>query len=491
MSPPIPTYKHHLQDAVASGALSNLQIESIIYAFQRFTNKLPDGQRMGFILGDGAGVGKGRQIAGCAYEHWRTGGRRILWVSVNSDLRIDAQRDLADLGLESLPVYPPRDNKTGSVPLGSLDAAGWRHGVLFFTYSLLISTSKSHGTRLKQVIDWLNKDPTGQPLIIFDECHKCKNYVPEPDESVTAPAAAAASFSKERKTTKTASTAVELQHSIPGARVLYASATGASEPANLAYMVRLGTFGMPDFKSLLKSLTESGLGSMELFCMGLKSVGAYACRTLSYSGAEFELATIPLSPAMKTMYDRSCSFWFLLLRVFEAVYANIGEDKKARLRMGQFWGAHQRCFRQLILSAKVPRLAEMAVDATVNKNMAVVIGLQSTGEANTKSATADADGECECEFNDWISTPQVRVSAPTAIFSRLGVLTVSLCAARSLLEDCHHQPHQIAAAHHPHPGPRRAALRLPGPVQGDCGCHCRLENHGPRVDQRGGRRGRD
>jgi hypothetical protein len=174
VSPPIPTYKHHLQDAVASGALSNLQIESIIYAFQRFSNKLPDGQRMGFILGDGAGVGKGRQIAGCAYEHWRTGGRRILWVSVNSDLRIDAQRDLADLGLESLPVYPPRDNKTGAVPLGSLDAAGWKHGVLFFTYSLLISSSKSHGTRLKQVIDWLNKDPTGQPLIIFDECHKCK-----------------------------------------------------------------------------------------------------------------------------------------------------------------------------------------------------------------------------------------------------------------------------------------------------------------------------
>ena len=361
---------------------------------------------MGFILGDGAGVGKGRQIAGCAYEHWRTGGRRILWVSVNSDLRIDAQRDLADMGLEALPVYPPRDNKTGSVPLGNLDAAGWKHGVLFFTYSLLISTSKSNGTRLKQVIDWLAKDPTGEPLIIFDECHKCKNYVPEPDEGTVA-AHSAGGFNKERKTTKTATTAVELQLSIPGARVLYASATGASEPANLAYMVRLGTFGMPDFKSLLKSLTDSGLGSMELFCMGLKSVGAYACRTLSYSGAEFELATIPLSPAMKTMYDRTCSFWFLLLRVFEAVYHNIGEDKKARLRMGQFWGAHQRCFRQLILAAKVPRLAEMAVDATVNKSMAVVIGLQSTGEANTRSAAAEADGE---EFEDWISTPQVVIT---------------------------------------------------------------------------------
>jgi len=45
----------------------------------------------------------------------------------------------------------------------------------------------------------------------------------------------------------------------------------------------------------------------------------------------------------------------------------------------------------------------MAVDAVLNKNMAVVIGLQSTGEANTSQAAADA----EDELDDWVSTPQV------------------------------------------------------------------------------------
>lgn len=40
----------------------------------------------------------------------------------------------------------------------------------------------------------------------------------------------------------------QLQAELPQARVLYSSATGASEPNNLAYMTRLGTFG---YKSMV------------------------------------------------------------------------------------------------------------------------------------------------------------------------------------------------------------------------------------------------
>jgi len=405
MSPPVPTYKHKLTEAVKSGTLSSLQvrllahsaasdtwrasdarvcaqIESVIYAFQRFEGpRLPDGSRAGFVLGDGAGVGKGRQIAGCAYEHWRCGGRRVLWISVSSDLRLDAARDLDDLGLDQLPIYPHRGS-TAAIATGNLDAAGVRDGVLFFTYSLLIASSKN-GSRLQQVINWLSKDAS--PLIIFDECHKCKNYAPGKDNG---------------KPTKTALCAVELQQRIPNARILYASATGASTPSNLAYMVRLGTFGMPTFKDLLDSLNKSGLGSMELFAMGLKATGAYVCRCLSYQGAEFELATVQLTPQMRAMYDKSTLFWNLLHRVFKA------SSPKAST-MAQFWGAHQRFYRQMILAAKVPALAKMAVQAVTKDNMAVVIGLQSTGEANTSKAVEQEDGDLE----DWVSTPQVVLSS--------------------------------------------------------------------------------
>ena len=58
------------------GTLSSLQLESVVYAWMKFECRLAAGHRAGFFLGDGAGVGKGRQIAGLVYQHYRAGGRR-------------------------------------------------------------------------------------------------------------------------------------------------------------------------------------------------------------------------------------------------------------------------------------------------------------------------------------------------------------------------------------------------------------------------------
>ena len=52
----------------------------------------------GFFIGDGAGVGKGRQIAGIIMDNYARGRRRAVWVSTSSDLHHDAERDLQDLG---------------------------------------------------------------------------------------------------------------------------------------------------------------------------------------------------------------------------------------------------------------------------------------------------------------------------------------------------------------------------------------------------------
>ena len=48
--------------------LSALQYEGVLHACQRHRTILPDGTRAGFFLGDGAGVGKGRQISGIIRE---------------------------------------------------------------------------------------------------------------------------------------------------------------------------------------------------------------------------------------------------------------------------------------------------------------------------------------------------------------------------------------------------------------------------------------
>lgn len=45
-----------------------------------------------------------------------------------------------------------------------------------------------------------------------------------------------------------------LQDQLPDACVLYSSATGASEPDNLRYMVRLGSFGYPHIGDMINVL---------------------------------------------------------------------------------------------------------------------------------------------------------------------------------------------------------------------------------------------
>jgi hypothetical protein len=70
--------------------------------------------------------------------------------------------------------------------------------------------------------------------------------------------------------TGTAVAVVALQERWPRARVLYCSATGASQPRHLAYMCRLSTYGYPTIAHLLSQVAKSGMGAMEMFAVGLK-----------------------------------------------------------------------------------------------------------------------------------------------------------------------------------------------------------------------------
>ncbi|KAK3282320.1 hypothetical protein CYMTET_9945 [Cymbomonas tetramitiformis] len=403
IEPPDIWYHHHLQDIVAAGTLSGLQLESVVYAFQRFEGQqLPGNQRAGFFLGDGTGVGKGRQIAGTMVEHWRTGGRRILWLSVSNDLKWDAERDLKDLGAnEPIPIFPVGST---ALPSKNMDMV-LGDGMLFATYSLLVSGASGRkrardeenasedghnaicpGSRLEQIYKWLQAGPPEQPaLLIFDECHKAKNLL-----------------TASGKASKTASAVVQLQKALPQARVLYCSATGAAQPQNLAYMTRLGTWGYEKFHDFKGTLETAGMGAMEMFSMGLKATGAYCCRALSYKGAEFKLSCIDISPQSRLMYDRATCFWSLLYRVFQSVER--AKEGVLKVKFSHFWGAHLRFFRQMLMAAKVPHVAHTALEAVREEQMSVVIGLQSTGEANMSQARADMEDD---ELDDFISAPRV------------------------------------------------------------------------------------
>ena len=62
-----------------------------MYAGQRHSCHKDDGERCGFFVGDGTGVGKGREIASLVLDNWRHGRRRAVWCSISTVLLYDAQ----------------------------------------------------------------------------------------------------------------------------------------------------------------------------------------------------------------------------------------------------------------------------------------------------------------------------------------------------------------------------------------------------------------
>nr|CAH7748969.1 unnamed protein product [Callosobruchus chinensis] len=375
-------------DTIKGGHLSALQLESITYASQAHEHILPDGSRAGFLIGDGAGVGKGRTIAGVIYENYLKGRKRAIWVSVSNDLKYDAERDLRDIGAGKIEVHAL--NKFKYAKISSAVNNNVKKGVIFSTYSALIGESNSAGgkykSRLKQLLQWCGPDFDG--LIVFDECHRAKNLCPVGSS----------------KPTKTGLTVLELQNKLPKARVVYASATGASEPRNMAYMVRLGLWGegtpFKEFADFISAVEKRGVGAMEIVAMDMKLRGMYIARQLSFHGVAFKIEEVPLSKEFEKVYDASVALWVEAMQKFhEAAELVDAENRMRKTMWGQFWSAHQRFFKYLCIAAKVPHAVAVAREA-IKMGKCVVIGLQSTGEARTLEQLERDDGE----LSDFVST---------------------------------------------------------------------------------------
>ncbi|KAJ8762665.1 hypothetical protein K2173_010686 [Erythroxylum novogranatense] len=386
VQPPEPTYHLKTKDELEkTNALSCLQIETLVYASQRHLQHLPNGARAGFFIGDGAGVGKGRTIAGLILENWLLGRRKALWISVGSDLKFDARRDLDDVGAHYIEVHA-----LNKLPYSKLDSksVGVREGVVFLTYNSLIASSEKGRSRLQQLVQWFGSEFDG--LVIFDECHKAKNLVPESGSQPT----------------RTGEAVVEIQARLPESRVIYCSATGASEPRNMGYMVRLGLWGVGtcfiDFQMFLAALEKGGVGALELVAMDMKARGMYVCRTLSYKGVEFEVVEAPLEARMMEMYKKAAEFWAELRVELLSASSFLSHDKPNSSQLWRlYWSSHQRFFRHMCMSAKVPAAVKLAKQALV-EDKCVVIGLQSTGEARTEEAVT----KYGFELDDFISGPR-------------------------------------------------------------------------------------
>ena len=101
--PPL-TYKPDLPESVVGktpnfeGAkLSAVQLEAVSIAGMQNEIVLPSGARASALIGDGTGVGKGREGAAILWDNWRKGRTRLVWMSKSRDLMQDAIRDLEGL----------------------------------------------------------------------------------------------------------------------------------------------------------------------------------------------------------------------------------------------------------------------------------------------------------------------------------------------------------------------------------------------------------
>eukprot|EP00198_Chlamydomonas_reinhardtii_P003137 XP_001692473.1 predicted protein [Chlamydomonas reinhardtii] len=394
------------------------------------------------------GVGKGRQIAAAILENFAKGRTKAVWLSACGDLLHDVRRDLADigaLGYEGVRLLDLKAVKAGQRGLSGLP--GWDKGILFLTYDLLISGEAGRtkrrasaaaaaarraleaavegaaggsggqsgasmaggsmgktpeeeaeeefgdGSRLAQLVEWCG-GAAFDGLLVLDECHKAKNCLPKDAETSTG-------TKLTQKESKTSRAVVELQRRCRDARVLYVSATGATESENLCYMERLGLWGpgtaYPGKQQFVTMLKTYGVRAMELVAMELKQNGSYLARTLSYEGVKFEMAPVRTSDDFRDMYDGACGVWQQLQKALMS--SQELEGKRRKEGMGQFYGAQLRFFKQLCTAGKVDEVERLAKEALA-RGQCVVIGLQSTGESRTAAYVA-ANGGADTVFDSF------------------------------------------------------------------------------------------
>ncbi|WP_454884294.1 strawberry notch-like NTP hydrolase domain-containing protein [Sphingomonas oryzagri] len=398
---PIPTYRPLLPRATVA-ALSDAQLETVIYAGQAFERDLPgryrpndagtllveqaDGAhyRMGFMVGDGGGVGKGRQIAACILDQWHRGQRRAVWISKTADLIEDARRDWTALGGLAIDVH-----SLDAFPFGApitLD-----QGVIFFTYASLRSQRDDGASRLQQLLAWLGTDFEG--VIAFDEAHEMSNA-----------AGTETKFGKQ-KGSEQGLAGVRLQNLLPRARILYNSATGASDPANLCYAIRLPLWGNDAFESreaFMTAIEGGGVAAMEIVARDLKALGHYIARALSLRDVEYIPLEHRLTPDQIETYDAYAGAWAIVHRNLDKVLeaTNIVDRMSGRTlnaqakgaALSRFESAKQRFFNQLLIGMKLPTLID-AIEQDLAAGRHVLVQLVTTTEAMLERQLARLSAE--------------------------------------------------------------------------------------------------
>jgi len=390
-APPI-TYKPSLpQKIITDGVVSDVQLESISRAGQSHAQMLPNGTRRGYFVGDGTGIGKGRTIAAIILDNYNQGRKKSVWVTLNSSLVNDAKRDVkAVFGNSDLVTQFVGGDKAGQI-------MNLNEGIMVVSYSSLSRGFDKSKSNFEHIVKWLGKDFDG--VIVFDEAHKMGN----------------ATTTKGKRGPKgpsqTGLAGIALQEALPKARIVYSSATGATEVENLRYAERLGLWGDgtafasgDDFVSKIKA---GGLAAMELVARDLKAMGVYLSRNISYDGVEYDKIEHTLTKQQEAIYNELARSWQIVLQNINKALETTNQSKDGHARgraLGAFWSSQQRFFNQILTSMQAP-----SVIADIEKQLAggksCVIQLVSTNESAQNEEFARLQAE-DLTLEDFDLTPK-------------------------------------------------------------------------------------
>jgi hypothetical protein len=458
-SVPLPdiNYEHSLpKDMTESGRVSPAQVENVLLAGNSFLHRISDGFRRAFFIGDGTGVGKGREIAAIMIDQLMSGkgDGKAVWFSENFKLFDDAVRDFAGVTGRSdddvknanraIHLFKPKSGKR--IAKGT--------GIAFQTYSTARSgrkkaakpdedamplTEDSHykiyqrdwgdrrwyvtsqssirydgqpndgfetqedaqdwveaeldkpkyaGGEFPQIdalVEWLGDDFDG--VIAFDEAHAMSNQIAKEGAEPTATAAAM----------------LELRNRLPNARLLFVTATGATEVRNLGYLERLGLWGpdtaFEDVFSFISEMQSAGTDVMEMVAHTMKAKGVYNARQLSWDGVSHDRVVHQLSATEKAQWNEMSSLFKQLdsdigNAGIETGLKQISRDLKntqyINLTKAQPKGREQDIMLMMLTGYKTDTML-----AHIRKKLAdgeaAVIQLAQTGENATNRALKDEE----------------------------------------------------------------------------------------------------
>lgn len=341
------------------------------------------------------GVGKGREIAAIVMDNWNKGRKRAVWVSKTANLMNDAARDLRDLGFDIRKLIdmgsPTKAQKITEV----------KEGIAFVTYTGLAKNNpgvdpKSVGpgltpslnptpedkkSRMTLLREWLGKDFDG--VIALDECHLAGNAVDLKSNRGI------------KRASERGKTIVDLQRILPKARIVYVSATGATDVTNFSYGDRLGIWGhgtpFPNKMAFFDAINAGGLSAMEIVARDLKSMGRYMSRTLSFEGVEQRQLAHKLTSPQTKIYNEASEAWQLVFSTVDEMMSQTGGNNSPRARsavLAALFGAQQRFYNTLLTAMQMPTvIADMREQIAAGNS--IILQVVNTNEATLERELAN------------------------------------------------------------------------------------------------------